>query len=170
MALHRAGLGAGVLDTDNVRDAGDASAPLRSRSLAVQVRVHAAATRDRMLLDTGAGISRLFFDITNFSKLTHAAQQCARALRAEEFDCRWAHRRPEPCRRRECGKRGANIYLKACCRLCVPSRPEGDPHLLPISPSIARPSTHAAVAPLTPSSRRSCASPAHRSHANHAHT
>ena len=106
MALHRPGLGAGVLDTDNVRDAGDPSAPLRSRSLAVQVRVHAAATRDRVLLDTGAGISRLFFDITNFSKLTHAAQQCARALRADEFDRRLARRRRVRRRRRECGKRG----------------------------------------------------------------
>ena len=88
MALHRAGLGAGALNTDDVRAAADAPASLRSRSLAVQVRVLATATRDQLLLDNGADISRLFFDITNFSELTHAARKRARALRAEEFDCR----------------------------------------------------------------------------------
>ena len=69
MALRCAGLGAGALNTDDVHAAADAFASLRSRSLAVQVRVHAAATRDRMLLDNGAAVSRLFFNITNFLEL-----------------------------------------------------------------------------------------------------
>ena len=51
MALHRAGLGAGALDSDDSRAAGDASAPLHSRPLAAQVRVHAATSCDRLLLD-----------------------------------------------------------------------------------------------------------------------
>ena len=51
MALRCAGLSAGALDRDDVRAAADASASLRSRSLAVQVRVHAATERDRLLLD-----------------------------------------------------------------------------------------------------------------------
>ena len=51
MALRCAGLSAGARDRDDVRAAADASASLRSRSLAVQVRVHAATERDRLLLD-----------------------------------------------------------------------------------------------------------------------
>ena len=51
MALRCAGLGAGALNTDDVHAAADAFASLRSRSLAVQVRVHAATERDRLLLD-----------------------------------------------------------------------------------------------------------------------
>ena len=52
MALHRAGLGlgAGVLDRDGFRAAGDAPASLRSRALAAQVRFDAATERDQLLL------------------------------------------------------------------------------------------------------------------------
>ena len=50
-ALHRAGLDAGALDTDDLRAAGDAFASLRSRSLAAQVRVHVSTERDRLLLE-----------------------------------------------------------------------------------------------------------------------
>ena len=107
MALHRAGLGAGALDNDDSRADGDASAPLRSRPLAAQVRVDATTARERLLLDWGAAVSRLFFDISNFSKLTQAVRRYAHALHAEEFDRRWARRHPVRCRCRECGKSGA---------------------------------------------------------------
>ena len=107
MALQRAGLGAGALDRDDCRAAGIASTPLRSRPLAAQVRVHVATARDRLLLDTGAAVSRLFLDITNCSKLTHAARRRAHALRAEEIERRLARRRRVRRRRRQCGKRGA---------------------------------------------------------------
>ena len=46
--------------------------------------------RNCVLLDTRSCISRLFFDITIFLKLTHASRHVAFALRAEELCCYFA--------------------------------------------------------------------------------
>ena len=106
-ALRCAGLGADVLDRDGPRAAGDAFASLRSRSLAAQVRVHVSTERDRLLLDRSCWSLDFFFNITKLVKLTHACSRVAHALRTEEYQCYFAHRRPHLRLCRQCGKRGA---------------------------------------------------------------
>ena len=49
-------------------------------------------------------ISRLFFDITIFCKLLSVSPHGAHALRAEELQRRFAHRRAQQYACRECGK------------------------------------------------------------------
>ena len=84
MALRRAGLGAGALNRDDSRAARAASATLRLRPLAAQVRIHAATARDQLLLCWSCSLSTCF-DISKLHKLTHTSRNNARALRAEEF-------------------------------------------------------------------------------------
>ena len=85
MALRRAGLGAGALNRDDSRAARVASATLRSRLLAAQVRMHAANARDQLLLGWSCSLSTFFRHLQIAQAHAHESTHRARALRAEEI-------------------------------------------------------------------------------------
>ena len=170
MALHRAGLGAGALDNDDSRADGDASAPLRSRPLAAQVRVDATTARERLLLDWVLQSLDFFLTspISPSSRRLFGGMLTLFTLKSLTADGLAGTRSGVGA---ESAGRAAQRHLPQCMQLSLCVLPSGLGLSRPSSlVSIASPPSHVAVVLPASFSRASRSSSDHRSHVSHAHT